>query len=80
MKSSSIAYNRRETCMLPPMSMEPWPATKKALHQCEGDTSSCPGPYPTAACPEFHISCSLGREFSPCLYAAAVAHGAMGCY
>ena len=24
--------------------------------------SSCPGPYPTAACPEFHLGCRLGRE------------------
>ena len=42
--------------------MEPWTAIKKGLPQCGGDTSSCPGPYPTAACPEFHIGCRLGRE------------------
>ena len=29
--------------------------TKKALHSCEDDTSSCPGPYPTA-CPELLAS------------------------
>ena len=28
----------------------------------DDDTRSCPGPYPTAACPEFHISYRLGRE------------------
>jgi hypothetical protein len=27
-----------------------------------GDTSYCPGPYPTSACPEFHIRYRLGRE------------------
>ena len=26
------------------------------------DISFCPGSYITAACPEFHINCSLGRE------------------
>jgi hypothetical protein len=41
------------------MPMELWAATKKALHYCGGDTSSCPGPYPTAACPEFHVSFRL---------------------
>ena len=25
-------------------------------------TSPCPGPYPMAACPEFHVGCSLGQE------------------
>ena len=30
--------------------------------QCGGDTSSCPGPYPTTACAEFHIGSRLGRE------------------
>ena len=44
-------------------STEPWAVTKRALH---GDTSSCPGPYPTAACPEFHAGCRLGQNFSPC--------------
>ena len=44
------------------MSMEPWDATKKAFQQCVGDTSSCPGHYPTAAFPEFHVGCRLGRE------------------
>ena len=100
MKSSSLAYNRRETrdkrslgrdldrswCHLhnsvklfwsQPMapwasvaaydcaaaqSMDPWAAIKKASQECGGDTSSCPGPYPTTACPEFTIGCRLGRE------------------
>ena len=46
--------------------MEPWAATKKALSysQCGGDTSSCPRPYPTAACPEFHVG--KIENFSPC--------------
>ena len=30
---------------------------KKALPPCGGDTSFCPGPYPTAACPQCHIGC-----------------------
>ena len=42
--------------------MTPRTVTKKALLQCGGDTSSCPSPYPTAACPEFYIGCRLGRE------------------
>ena len=36
-------------------SMDPWAVIKKASHECGGDTSSCPGPYPTAACPKFHV-------------------------
>ena len=28
---------------------------QESLRQCGGDTSSCPYPYPTAACPELHI-------------------------
>ena len=36
-------------------SMDTWAAIKKASQECGGDTSSCPGPYPTAACPEYHI-------------------------
>ena len=27
-----------------------------------GDTSSCPGPYPTVACPEFQVGCRLCQE------------------
>ena len=50
-------------------SMEPWARTKKAL-QYSGDTSSCLGPYLTAACLEFHIGCRLGRELLPWPYAA----------
>ena len=36
-------------------SMDPRAATKKALHSCGGDTSSCPGPYPTTSCPVFQV-------------------------
>ena len=43
-------------------SLDPWAAIKKASQECRGDTSSCPGPYPTAPCSEFHIGCRLGRE------------------
>ena len=28
----------------------------------KGDIRSCPGPYPTTASPEFHVSFRLGRE------------------
>ena len=55
---------RQHTRTLPPMSMEPWAATKKALHWCSGGTSSCPGPYPTAASPEFHKG--NAENFLPC--------------
>ena len=43
-------------------SMDPWAVIKKASQEYGGDTSSSLGPYPTAACPEFHIGCRLGRE------------------
>jgi len=43
-------------------SMDPWGATQKALQERSGDTSSCPAPYPTVACLEFHFGCRLGRE------------------
>jgi hypothetical protein len=43
-------------------SMDPWASIKKASQECADDTSSCPGPYPTAACPEFHIGYRLDRE------------------
>ena len=46
-------------------SMDPLAATKKGLHKYGGDTSSCPGPYPMAACPEFHLGCRLGRYSIP---------------
>ena len=46
---------RQHIRMLLPISMDPWAAIKKVLHYCEGDTSSCPGPYPTAFCPKFHV-------------------------
>ena len=36
-------------------SMDSWAAIKKVSQECGGDTSFCPGPYPTAACPEFHV-------------------------
>ena len=60
-------------------SMDPWSAIQKASQERGGDSSSCPGPYLTAACPEFHIGCRLGRELSTCPYAAPDAHGAIGC-
>ena len=41
--------------MAPLTSRDPLTATKKALHQCGGENSSCSGPYPMAACPEFHV-------------------------
>jgi hypothetical protein len=43
-------------------SMDAWAVIKKASQECGGDTSSCLGPYPTAACPEFHIGCRLDWE------------------
>ena len=46
---------------------------------CGGDTSSYQGPYPTAACPEFHVSCRVGREIFTLLYSDSDAHGDMGC-
>jgi hypothetical protein len=58
--------------------MDPWAATKNASKECGGDIS-CPGPYPTAACPEFHISCRLGRELFTLPLAAVEAHGVMSC-
>ena len=64
----------QHTYKLPPMSMEPWAATKKALHQCGGDTSSCPGPYPTVTCPEFHVCCRLNQNFSTCIHIKAINH------
>ena len=51
-KVPGLAYNQHETQdkwhtrMLLLMSMEPWAVTKKALHLCGGDTSSCLIPYP----------------------------------
>ena len=45
--------------------MSPWTVIKKALLQCGGATSSCLGPYPTVARPEFHISCRQDDNFSP---------------
>ena len=35
---------------------------QKGFTQCGGDTSSCLGPYPMAACLKFYIGCRLGRE------------------
>jgi len=43
-------------------SIGPWTVTRKALHECGGDTSSFPISYPTAACSEFPISCRIGRD------------------
>jgi len=50
-------YIRKLRLQLTPM--EPWAATNKALSYCDGDTSPCPGPYPTAAYSEFHIGFSI---------------------
>ena len=62
--SQARTLNLTLVCCL--LSMEPWTATKKVLSysQCGGDTSSSPGPYPTAACPEFHVG--QAKNFSPC--------------
>ena len=50
-------------------SVDPWAAIKKPSQECGGDTSSCPGPYPTAACLEFLVGSRLGRTlFRPPLY------------
>ena len=59
--------------------MESWAATKIALNQCGGVKSPCPGPYPTAACPELNVGCRLDRELFTLPYAAADVDGAMGC-
>ena len=42
------------------LSMDPWAAATKASHYVlwRGDTSPCPGPYLTTACPEFHVGCT----------------------
>ena len=48
--------------MLLPVSTELWTAMKKALPQCGDDMSSCPGLYPTVACPQCHMGCRLGQE------------------
>ena len=45
--------------------------TKKALHYISVAV--------TPACPEFQVGCRLGRELFTFPYAAADAHGAMGC-
>jgi hypothetical protein len=41
--------------------------TMKALHWCDGDTSSFLGAYPTATCPELYVGCKLGLNFSSCI-------------
>ena len=61
---------RRNTRMLPKMCMEPWAATKQALHQCGGNTSSCPDTYPMAACAEFHVVVGQAENFSSCPHIA----------
>ena len=64
--------------MLVPVFMESWTAIRKALRQCSDDTSSCPGPYPTAVCPDFHIGCRLSRELFillVCWYRFSWSHG-----
>ena len=64
--------------------MDPW------TWAATGTTALCLGPYPTAACPEIHVGCRLGREllsmptylhdyifvFSLCFVCV---HGAMDC-
>ena len=60
--------------------MDSWGASKKDLYCCGNDTSSYPGPYPMAVCPELHVGCKLGRELLTLPYATADAHGVMGCY
>jgi len=90
-KLSDLAYNRRETrdkqllgrdpgqeCAAA-QSMDSWAAIQKASQECGGDTSSCPGPYPTAACPEFNIGCRLGRELSTLPVCCPHVHGVIGC-
>ena len=54
--------------------METWAATKKALYECGGDISFYSGPYPKAACPEYHVGFRLGREYFTLPYAAADAY------
>jgi hypothetical protein len=34
---------------------------QKALPKCDGETFSCPGPYPTVACLDFRVGCRLGQ-------------------
>ena len=60
--------------------MEPWTVIKKALPQCGSDASSCPGPYPTVAGPDFHVGCRLGKELFALYFATADAHTVMGCH
>ena len=48
--------------MLLPVPKESWIAIKMTLPQCGGDTSSCTGPYPTAACSQCHIGSLKDRE------------------
>ena len=54
-------------------------AIKEASQECDDDTSSCPGPYPMATCPEFHIGWRLNRELFTLPVCCPYAHGAMGC-
>ena len=42
-------------------SVKPWTAFKKGLYLYGGDTNSCPGLYPKAACPDFRIGYRLGK-------------------
>ena len=43
------------------------PSLRSTLHKprymiSDISTSSCPSPYPIAACPQFHVGCRLDRE------------------
>ena len=50
----------------------------KRLYPSGGDTSSCLGPYPMVACPEFHIGCRVESRtftFIICCYWCPWSHG-----
>ena len=60
--------------------MAPWTSAATcecALYLCGSDTSSWLGSYATAACPEFHVGCRLGRELFTLPLAADHVHGAI---
>ena len=40
-----------------------WPKTFTLVFRWH---QPCPGPYPMAACPKFHIGCRLSQNISPC--------------
>ena len=57
--------------MAPWTSAAAWTMTKKALHQRDGDSTSCLIPYPRAACPEFYVG--QAENLPPC-YSMRPAH------